>query len=415
MADPDRPILDGVRVIDFSRYIAGPYCAAVLGDLGAEVIRVEPPGGGQDRWLVPFVPGREGAIFLQLNRNKKSVALDLGTPEGRFAAEALVRGADIVVTNMPPGALARAGLDHPALTALRADIISVNVSGFGRAGPLRDRPCFDAVGQAMSGAAHLGGAEGQPSRAGCSYVDYGTGMAAAAGALAALLHRRATGAGQAVDAALFATAHAVMNPAHIEAAALGRDRAPVENRGANSAPSDLLATRDGFIVVQAVGNSMFRRWCAVIGRPDLAHDPRFASDGSRARHGVALSEAMANWSRDLTRAEALAALGAAGIPCGPVRTPGEAAADPATWDSGIFEPVRHPDLPGDLPVARLPLTLSRMPHGGEMRFAAPGEHTEDVLAAAGLGAGEIAALCASATAAGPGTDRPAGQPPADRD
>lgn len=390
-----RSILEGTRVLDFSRYLAGPFCASILSDLGAEVIRVEPVGGGQDRQLAPVTPGGDGAVFLQLNRNKKSLAIDSGNPKGRAAIEALVRTADIVVTNMPPAALCKAGLDYDTLRLIKPDLITTNISGYGKDGPLRNRPSFDAVGQAMSGAAFLGGTSGHPSRAGSSYVDYGTGMAGAIGALAALLHRNATGNGQDVDASLFATAHTFLNAPHIEAAVFDHDHQPAGNRSPNSAPSDFLPTQDGMVVVQIVGNSAFRRWAKMIGRPEFADNPELQSDRARAGQSAELSAAMSEWTRTRSTSEAMDALVAAGIPAGPVRSPKEAIEDPQTWQSGVFERASHPDLNVSLPIARMPFEMGAMPREIDMHFPAPGEHTEQVLASAGYDRETIAALIAA--------------------
>lgn len=388
-------ILAGIRVLDFSRYLAGPFCASILSDLGAEVIRVEPIGGGQDRHLAPVTAKGDGAVFLQLNRNKSSLAIESKTPDGRAAIEALVRTADIVVTNMPPAALSKAGMDYETLRLIKSDIITTNISGYGKEGPLRNRPSFDAVGQAMSGAAFLGGTPGHPSRSGSSYVDYGTGMAGAVGALAALHHRNATGKGQDVDASLFATAHTFLNAPHIEAAVFGSDHEPAGNRSPNSAPSDFIATCDGMVVVQIVGNSAFKRWAKMIERPELGDDPELQTDRARAQQNTMLSVAMTDWAHSRSTEKVLDALVAAGLPGGPVRSPKETIEDPQTWQSGIFERVDHPDLDVPLPIARMPFVMGSMPREIDMQFAQAGEHTNQILASAGYDQETIAALIAA--------------------
>lgn len=394
-------VLAGLRVLDFSRYIAGPYCASILCDLSAEVIRVEPIGGGEDRFLAPVTDRGEGALFIQLNRSKKSIALDFQSEEGREVIGALVRTADVVVTNMPPDTLRRSRLDYESLRKLKSDIIATNISGFGSEGPLQNRTGFDAVGQAMSGAAYLGGTHSRPSRAGSSYVDYGTGLAGALGTLAALLHRRETGKGQDVNASLFATAMTFINAAHIEAAATGVDRAPHDNRSPYTAPSDFLPTQDGAVAIQVVGNAMFARWARMAGRAELADDPRFASDARRGNAGAILSETMAEWSSRRTTAEVLARLAEARIPAGPVRSPKEAIDDAETWGSGVFACATHPDLDTAIPVSRLLVSFGEWPRATRMSFPAPGMHTRTVLRTAGYDDKRITELMACGVVSGP--------------
>ncbi|MGO4836802.1 CaiB/BaiF CoA transferase family protein, partial [Rhizobiaceae sp. 2RAB30] len=247
-------MLRGIRVLDFSRYIAGPYCASILADLGADVIRIEPVGGGEDRLLVPVTDDGQGALFIQMNRNKRSLAMNTGSEELRHILDELIVTSDVVVTNMPVEALKRQRLDYERLASIRTDIIATNLSAFGHSGSLRGKTGFDAVAQAVSGAAYLGGRSGNPSRAASSYVDYGTGLAGAMGTLAAVIERLRSGKGQNVQASLLATAMTFINAAHIEAAATDLDRHPWGNRSPFSGPSDLFGTLDGAIAVQVVGN-----------------------------------------------------------------------------------------------------------------------------------------------------------------
>lgn len=377
-------LLANLRVLDFSRYIAGPYCASILADLGAEVIRIEPVGGGEDRLLVPVTPEGEGAIYIQLNRNKKSLAIDMASEPGRVAIERLVASADIAITNMPVTALRRYGLDYETLRAIKADLIVTNLSAFGATGPLAAKTGFDAVAQSMSGAAFLGGSRRRPSRAASSYVDYGTGLAAALGTLAAIIHRTATGEGQNVQASLLATAMTFINAAHIEAAATGRDREPFGNRSPFSGPSDLLPTRDGSIAVQVVGNAMFRRWAKLVERADLAKDRRFRSDSERGRNGRHLSRIMRAWTAQRTTAEAIEQLEKAGIPCGPILTPQEALCDAQVAGSEILE-----DASESLPAAKLLVQLSAVPTGSQRPAPRVGENSLEVLRSVGYADAEI--------------------------
>ncbi|MBS7701219.1 MULTISPECIES: CoA transferase [unclassified Chelatococcus] len=394
-------VLAGLRVLDFSRYIAGPYCASILGDLGAEVIRIEPVGGGEDRKLVPVTPRGDGALFLQLNRNKKSVALDTASEQGRKIMEALIRTADVVVTNMPVNALARYGLDYPTLRALKRNIIATNLSAFGIRGPLSMKTGFDAVAQGMSGAAFLGGQSEHPSRSASSYVDYGTGLAGAVGTLAALIHRSQTGEGQNVQASLLATAMTFINAAHIEAAATGVDRKPFGNRSPFSAPSDLFPTQDGSVAVQVVGNAMFRRWSRLVGRPELPSDPRFASDSSRGRNSEPLSQIMSDWTAMRTSSAAIAALEEAGIPAGPVLSPRQAITDPQIAASGALGAAAITGAFGTLPVANLLVQLDGLAPSLRAPAPGPGEHTIEILQEIGVSADRIAALMQEGFASAP--------------
>lgn len=385
-------MLGDIRVVDFSRYIAGPYCASILGDLGADVVRVEPVGGGDDRRLVPVSARGEGALFLQLNRNKRSLAIDSAAPGGRAVVERLVAKADIAVTNMPPRALKRYGLDYETLRRIRPDIITVNLSAFGTKGRLSGQTGFDAVAQAMSGAAYLGGRVGRPSRSASSYVDYGTGLAGAMGALAAIVHRLKTGEGQDVQASLLATGLAFLNAMHIEQAARQLDRKPYGNRSPNSGPSDFCPTKDGVIAVQVVGNVMFKRWAALVGKPDLPKDRRFATDAARGRNGAALSRMLRDWAKSYTSAEAIDLLAREGIPAGPVYTPRQTLADPGIAEAGVFQMTDFPGVANAIPLVGLPVQLQSLSQAIRMRAPLPGEHSEAVLRELGYGVDEIAAM-----------------------
>ncbi len=393
---PSEP-LSGVRVIDLTRFLAGPYCGSVLAGFGAEVVRVEPPAGFEDRGLVPIGARTGGALFQQANCNKKSIALETKGPEGRAILEQLVRTADVVLTNMPPPTLRRARLDHASLCAIRADLVTANVSAFGSKGPLAARSGFDGVGQAMSGAAYLAGSRSGPRRSAASYVDYATGLATALGVLAALIHRRNTGEGQEVESSLLGTALAFTNPWHIEEAVRGLHRRPFGNRSPNSAPSDLYRTRDGWIVVQVIGSAMFARWAGLVGRPDLAADPGLQGDAARGRRGAALSPLMSAWARERTTAGAIDELAERGIPAGPVLSPRQVVEDPALRESGVFQPLQLPGLEVDAPIAALPVALAGVASPVPRRAPGVGEHTREVLASLGIGPARIEALAAAGT------------------
>lgn len=384
--------LAGIRVLDFGRYIAGPYCAALLGDFGADVIRVERPGGNEDRFPVPVAEDGSGAGFLQMNRNKRSLALALGSPQGRDIVRRLVATADIVVANMPADALAKAGLDLASLSAIKPDIILVAASAFGDDGPWARRVGFDTVGQAMSGAVHLTGTPDRPYRAQVNYVDFGTALHCAFGAMVALRHRDATGEGQQVSGSLLATAAALTNGLTIDWALNGIERQPLGNRAYGSAPTDLFQTSDGWIVTQVVSNAIFARWATLIGAPELIDDPRYADDFSRGNNGAALSEAMAAWSAARTTDEALTALAEARVPAGPVLAPRAVMAHPQVQATGFIEPVRYPGTAADAPLMRAPVRVGAVAPPPLRRPPVSGEHTAELLAELGYDAAAVAAL-----------------------
>jgi crotonobetainyl-CoA:carnitine CoA-transferase CaiB-like acyl-CoA transferase len=390
-------VLTGVRVLDFGRYVAGPYCATLLGYLGAEVIRIEKRDGGEDRYIAPIASGGEGGVFFQTACNKQSLTLDPATPQGREIVRRLVREADIVVANLPPASLRSLGLDYASCKALRPDIILVTQTSFGDRGPLADRGGFDGVGQAMSGAMYMSGVPGAPAKAAAPYVDYSTAVLSAFGALAALLHRRQTGEGQEVKASLLGTALSVFGSHLVEQGAIGIDRTPTGNRVQTSAPSDVFATRDGHVLTHCVGNGLFKRWAKLMGDPErwLA-DPRFQTDQSRGDHSAEILERMREWCAGRTTAEALAALDAAGLPAGPVHTLQQALDEPQVAAMGFLQAVvGYPGTDKPINVPDLPVQLTETPGGIRERPPLLGEHTDAILARLGYTAAQIEELRAS--------------------
>ena len=234
-------MLDGIRVIDFGRYIAGPYCGALLGDLGAEVIRVERVEGGEDRWITPVTSDGVGAMYLQCNRGKRGMTLDVGKPEGQEVVARLVRSADVVIANLPAATLRGMGLDYETLRAVKPDIILTTVNAWASGGEWSHKVGFDGLAQAASGNLYLSGPPGQPSRAAVPYVDFSTATIAAMSTLAALLHRLSTGEGQLIEAALLRTAVTWNSPTLIEQAMLGADRVSTHNRGQTGQPRRCLS------------------------------------------------------------------------------------------------------------------------------------------------------------------------------
>lgn len=381
-------MLDGIRVLDFTRYIAGPYCAALLAHLGADVIRVDRPDGSEDRYVTPVAP-TAGAAFMQTACNKRGLTLDLGHPAARAIVRALVVKADIVVANLPLPALARAGLDYASLAAIKPDIILTTVTAFGSSGPWAARSGFDAVGQAMSGAMYLSGTAQGPGKAAAHYVDFATGALMALGTLSALWRRRDSGEGQHVEASLLGTALAVFNTQLIEQGVLAIDRRPSGNRSQTSAPSDVFATHDGHVAMHIVGNALFRRLAATIGAPEWGGDPRFANDSGRGDHRDEICARVAGWCANRSTAEVLEQLAAADVPCAPVLDLQQALDHPQTAALGLLHAIDYPGLVRPAPVAGLPLTLA----GAKpdlSRPPLPGEHTDEVLREAGFTELEIA-------------------------
>ena len=382
-------VLAGVRVLDFGRYIAGPFCATLLGDLGAEVIRIEKVAGSEDRYVSSVAAGGEGGTFLQMGRNKLGLTLNPMKPKGREVVGRLVKTADVVIANLPVDTLKGMGIDYESLRALKPDIILTHVSAFGKDGPYAPRVGFDLMGQAMSGAMHLTGLEGAPTRTHVPYVDYGTALFAAVGTLAALLERSRTGTGQEVEASLLSTSLAFNNNLLIEQAVLAPGRQAQGNRGFHHAPNDSYRTSDGWIVTMVVGNPLFERWARLVGAEEWLTDPRFDSDLNRGRQGGLISERMAAWCAQRNSAEALQALAEARIPAGPVYTPQQALDDPHIKARKLFKPVDYPGLPSPAPLADLPVRFSNSTAGIRHRPPTLGEHTDTLLKSLGYDEDEI--------------------------
>src|SRR5947207_11102285 len=372
-------VLGGIRVLDFGRYIAGPFCAALLGDFGAEVIRIERIGGGEDRGLIPVGAGPPdgpmgggGAMFLAMNRNKLGMTLDPGSPKGREITKKLVASADVVVANLPPSVLRSLSLDLDSLRETKPDIILTTVTGFGAGGPLTHKHGFDGIGQTMSGAVYLAGMPEQPIMAKVPWVDFGTAFLSAFGTLAALIERGKTGRGQKVEGALLRTAIAVSNAMLIEQSLTQVNRVATVNRGFNNAPGDVYKTKDGWIITTVIGQPMFRRWCRMIGEEHWLADPRYQDDQSRADNGAAIAERMIRWCAERRCAEALAALEEAQIVAGQVYSPQQALDDAHIRAAPLLEERDFPGLDNTVPLAPTPNEVSETPRTDRPRPPAIG-------------------------------------------
>jgi len=392
--------LEGIRVLDFGRYIAGPFCAALLADHGADVIRIEKREGSEDRTLIPLMHdagGRpaEGAVFLQMNRNKKGLTLDPAHPKGREIVKRLVKTADVVIVNLPPQTLRHLNLDWPSIHALNPRTVLTTVSAFGSGGPYEERLGFDGVAQAMAGVAYMTGTPDQPMRASASWVDFGTASLAAFGTMMALYARQSTGQGQHVEGALLRTAVNFTGQLLVEQAALKKDRVATLNRGQTAGPSDVFRCTDGWITILVNGDPLFARWAKLVGEERWIADPRFASDEARGDNGEILSARAAKWCAERTVAKALADLEGAKVPAGPILSPQQLLDDPHVNAAGHFVTIPFPGLPSPARIPATPVTLSATP--GAVRLAPPtlGQHTDEILSELGLTKAEIEDLRAS--------------------
>ncbi|KQM96755.1 CaiB/BaiF CoA transferase family protein [Sphingomonas sp. Leaf25] len=348
--------LAGVRVVELARILAGPWCGQLLADLGAEVVKVERPGAGDDtrHWGPPFVTddagrNRDAAYFHATNRGKRSVAIDIGTPEGQAEVRALVAQADVVIENYKVGGLARYGLDHAALSAVRPGLVTCSITGFGQTGPYAHRAGYDFVIQAMGGAMSLTGEpDGPPQKAGVAYADLFTGVYSAVAILAALRRRDLTGEGAHIDMALLDTQVAVLGNQALNYLAGGTVPGRMGNGHANLAPYQAFETADGALVIAVGNDTQFARLCAILGL-DLHLDPRFATNPGRVVNRGALipmvQAAVGGWRK----AALTDALEAAGIPAGPINLLNEVFADPQVVARGMrIAPDGLPGLAGPI-------------------------------------------------------------------
>jgi len=385
-------LLEGIRVLDFGRFIAGPYCAALLGDHGADVIRIERVEGGEDRCVPHVAESGEGGLYLQMNRNKRCLTLDLASDEGRRIVRELVQDADVVVANLPPATLEKLGLDWPTVSALNPRVVLTVATAYGPVGPYSHQSGFDSVGQAMSGAMFMSGLPDAPVRTVVNYVDISTAQALAMGTLAALWARERTGRGQKVEGSLLRTSLIHTNSLLIEQAVRAPNRVPQGNRGYLAAPGDLFRCRDGWLVVQSVGQAMFERWCDMVEREDLKADPRLATDELRGENSADVSAVMAHWCAGRSRDEALAALARAKIPAGPVYSPQQALDDPHIAAAQLLPGQTFSGMAQPYPLAPHPVEHSGMAAGFRHSAPALGEHTDEILAELGYNAATVADL-----------------------
>jgi crotonobetainyl-CoA:carnitine CoA-transferase CaiB-like acyl-CoA transferase len=377
--------LDGIRVIDLSRVIAGPWCGALLADLGADVIKVEDPGGGDESRTWPPHKDGEAAAYLLFNRNKRGMQLDLKAAEAAEVVKALVSTADVLVENFRTGTMESFGLGYETLAAINPRLIYCSISAFGRTGPRKNSPGYEALMQAFSGIMSITGEPGgQPVRAGVSFLDLSTGMLCALGVCAAILQREKTGLGQRVDGSLLETAVSLL-AFHAEGYLLtGAIPKALGSGHPSLSPYRNFKCKDGqWIFIAAANDRFWQKLAGALELGDLATDPRFAVNQQRVKNRVELEALLERVIAEREREPLLKLLGEADVPASPVHTVDQVMNDPQTIERGIVQKVIHPKL-GEIPVVGTPLRFSRMSAG--VRRAAPlrGEHTDAILAECGL-------------------------------
>jgi len=396
--------LAGIRVLDLSRVLAGPWCTQTLADLGADVIKIEHPQRGDDTrgWGPPFLRDRDGnetaesAYYLCANRNKRSLAVDLASADGQVLIRRLALQCDVVVENFKVGDMARYGLDAATLRSADPRLVYCSITGFGQSGPYAQRPGYDFAVQAMGGlmsvtGEHQGAAGAGPQKVGVAVADLFTGMYATVAILAALRHRDATGQGQVIDMALLDCQVAMLANLGSQYRVGGMLPQRMGNEHPSIVPYQVFAVRDGHLVLAIGNDSQFARFCQLVGHTEWAQDVRFQRNADRVRHRAVLIPLLDAVLLTRDRHDWLALLEQAGIPCSPVNTIAEVFDDPQVQARGMAISVEHPDA-GPLPLVASPLNLSATPV--QYRHAPPrlGEHADELLREFGFSADEILQL-----------------------
>ena len=376
-------ILDGVKVLDFGRYIAGPFCGALLADYGAEVIRIERVNGSEDRYVTPVTEDGQGAMFLQLNRNKMGLTLNPTKEKGREIVRRLVKNSDIVIANLPEQTLKSMGLDYNDLKSINPGIILTSNTAFGTTGPYAERVGFDGVAQAMSGAMDMTGNPDQPTKAYAPYVDFCSASLAAFGTLLAYIEKQKTGRGQRVQTSLLQTALTTTNSLLIEQEILNVNRVASMNRAQTSGPSDTFKTKDGWILVQTVGGPLFERWAKLMGEDNWLNDERFNDDLSRGENGELISARMSDWCSERTSQEAIKDLENSRIPVGEILKAEETLNEEHILKKGSFIKMNYPTMNEEYSVVGPAIELSENPGRIKTRSPELGEHNIEILSSLG--------------------------------
>ena len=392
-----RPALAGIRVLDLTQVLAGPYCTQILGDFGADVVKIESPSGGDQARasMGPRLAGDDRAGFLAVNRNKRSVTIDLRHEEGTAALVKLVHGADVLVENFRPGVTNRLGISYDTLSEVNPRLIYASISGFGYSGPESRRAGYDLVAQAMSGIMSVTGHPGGPPvKCGVPVSDLTAGLYAVIGILTALAARTHTGRGQHVETALYDAAVGLSIWEAVDYWATGREPGPLGSAHRFNAPYQALATGDGYLTVAANNPKSWGQLCTVLGRGDLLEDPRFADNDARMTHREELAAELESALSARPAEDWASRLIDAGVACGPIRSYSQVLADPHTLARGLVIGVEHP-VEGQTRALATPVRLSATP--AAVRSAAPllGDSTEEILAELGYEPDRIAALRAA--------------------
>jgi CoA:oxalate CoA-transferase len=387
---------DNLVVLDLTRVLAGPYAAMMLADYGADVIKIETPDSGDDsRAFGPFV-GQESAYFMSLNRGKRSMTLNLKSPEAVALFKEMAVKADIVLENYRPGTMEKFGLGYDVLKQINPGLIYVSCSGFGQSGPYMKKPAYDVIVQGMGGIMSITGQEGgEPTKAGASIGDLAAGLFTMIGVTTALYTRQRTGHGQMVDVAMLDCQVAILENAIARYVTSGTVPGPIGNRHSSITPFDAFKAEDGYIIIAVGNDKLWSGFCRLVGRPELIEDERFKSNSERTLNQAPLKAVLNQIFPARTVAQWIAALDAAGIPCGPINTIDRLLEDPQVKARDMIVDVVHP-VAGHLRMPGLPIKLSETP--GEVSRPSPllGQHTEEILAELlGFGAERVAALRAS--------------------
>jgi formyl-CoA transferase len=390
--------LTGLRVLDVTQVMAGPFCAMILADLGATVIKVEPPAGDSTRQMPGFV-GADSPSFNAVNRGKRSIVLNLKTGEGRDVFTRLARSSDILIENYRPGVMTALGLDYAALAPLNPRLIYASISGYGQTGPQRGKGGFDLIAQGVSGIMSITGEPGgAPVKAGIPLTDLGAGLFALVGILAALEHRHRTGVGQQIDTSLVDAGVALSVWEATEYfSGIGMPTALGSAHRMN-APYQAIRCADGYITLGAANERLFRRLCDVLGHAEWGDDPAFADNASRVKHRAALAARIESITAAQPCAHWLLLLEANDIPCGPINNYAQVFADPQVRAREMVVETEHPTL-GHLRTLGSPIKMSATPPDVSRRAPQLGEHTDEVLVEAGFTRDEIAELRRTAAVA----------------